>query len=186
MKSSQRLWIREKPASHLGTLDQARSFLADNVGAIRSEDRERLLSAGSGWRGFESIRERYYHGLGLDFLDVHVYQNDVDLPDANVLAGKMPIIIGEFGHVGERDDQLQAKVLRQGYLDAIKKGYLGIFPWQFAFPGDENSHSFFEKSGNLRSVAAVAKSQNLDVKRKHGDVTKFIAHLHRMKGRTMR
>jgi len=169
---------KKKPASHRASIEDARSFLRENAQAIHAAAPGLLVSAGSGWRGFDSIKEGLYNGLGLDFLDVHVYADKPSLPDAAQLTGGVPIIIGEFGQSTQQwDDGIQDGALRGAYAEAVRKGYAGVFPWQMDFPGCTVWATFFSKQGGFRPAALAAKGLNASYSERFGGAARFTAYV---------
>lgn len=77
-----------------------------------------------------------YDGVGLDFYDIHVYDDDGEIPFARFLAWHarsqgLPIIVGEFGQKDDADDPaLQAEVTRNVLREARRFGFKAAFAWR--------------------------------------------------------
>lgn len=110
--------------------DEAKIFVKNNVAAIKSEDMGRRVSCGSGWRGWDSVKEGRYLNLGLDFYDIHVYRNDGYLPHVTCLNVDKPVVVGECGPIATDDESQRSSVL--AFLNnAVVNKYAGCFVWAY-------------------------------------------------------
>lgn len=117
---------------HRVSVEEAKTFVRSNVQAIKAEDSNRLVSAGSGWRGADSIREGHYNNLGLDFFDIHIYDDNGTLPSVSELDVDVPVYVGECGQFQKvQDDQLQQASIMGFLRNATTKGYAGCFLWAY-------------------------------------------------------
>jgi len=77
-----------------------------------------------------------YDGLGLDFYDVHVYDDDGRIPNAYWLwwharRRGVPIVLGEYGQKTERrDDRIQVRATRGFLYRARAWGFAGALAWR--------------------------------------------------------
>ena len=98
-----------------------------------------------------------FDGVGLDFLDVHVYTNGTRIPHGAALARHarrrgIPIVVGEFGQKKEGvDTDLQARVTRGILSDAKRLGFRAVFAWRLE---DQQAHSGIK--GNFGQSPAFA------------------------------
>lgn len=118
-------------------------------------------SAGWGWAAFD-ITNGLFSGLGLDFYDLHVYDDNGNIPSLNSLCSKaasdgVPIILGEFGQsTHSENDQLQ-QVSTQAFLNNAKNScFSGALAWRF--DSQEAYWSYQRADGSLRPAADVIKN----------------------------
>lgn len=138
------------------TIRQAREFIRANVRAIKAEDSDRLVSAGSGYHGWDAVQQGHYSGLGLDFYDIHVYSDTGHLPHVRELNVDRPVVIGEFGQATRRDDDaLQRKVVSAFIRNAAEMGYAGCLVW--AYGPKEKTFHLVRSDGSHRPVVAEIK-----------------------------
>ncbi|MFC1706016.1 hypothetical protein ACFL59_04230 [Planctomycetota bacterium] len=98
------------------------------------------------------LAERFC-GLGLDFYDVHLYNDQGSIPrgwELRALAQRTrtPIVLGEFGQRTEtRDDELQRQVTWYFLWRARNYGFTGAFAWRLDddrdTPGYAAHHSYY-------------------------------------------
>jgi endo-1,4-beta-mannosidase len=147
------------------TWDQARAFIRANVQAIKKTDPGRLVSSGSGWHNWENVQKGHYSGLGLDFYDVHQYDDKGDLPIAKDLKADKPIILGEFGQSSKKwDDDAQKNADSAFVRAALAKGYAGFLVWTYGHKGSEEVHSLIGKDGQHRpAFQAILDALNTEL-----------------------
>jgi hypothetical protein len=115
----------------------ARRYMRDTSDFVHARVPGLRVTASSGHHTAASdVLAGRFDGVGLDFLDVHVYTDSPSIPDGPALAeyarqrGRA-IIVGEAGHLSERTDApLQARVLRGILEDARRLGFAAVFPWR--------------------------------------------------------
>ncbi len=132
--------------------DQARGFLKATVDVIKSVDPQRLVSAGSGKHGWSNVRSGKFAKLGLDFYDVHVFDDKGVLPPIKDLKVDRPVLIGACGQESKKSDpELQAKA-DLGFLDsAQKQGYAGAILSEVG-NGIDNPLNLLDKDGKHKPV----------------------------------
>jgi Cellulase (glycosyl hydrolase family 5) len=134
-------WLDEAINFSKASKAQTMDFIRQNAVAIKEEDPARLVSAGSGWKGWSPIQDGDYCGLGLDFYDFHVFRDDGYLPHVDDLNADRPVIVGECNVRNDRDDpeadvfdDLQKECLATFLRNAVAKGYSGCFVWAYYTP----------------------------------------------------
>ena len=162
--------------SHRTDVAGARSFVKACAAVVRRAAPRLLVSAGSGWRGFDSLAEGLYGGLGLDFWDAHAYLPPAQYPPAADLTRRVPVVIGDFGHTQNlgRNPRLQEATLQEAYAVADRLLYYGLFAWMLDFPGTDRQFSFYDSDGRLRPVADAARQANADFARRFDGVDAFV------------
>lgn len=111
-----------------------RSFLRDNATAIHNVDPTRLVSVGV---GSSEIRDGYVFRLGLNFYNVHNYDDNGALPTVASLNVNLPVIVGEFGPTDNnhsQDDNVQKRATENFLRNARDGGYAGAAYWAYEFP----------------------------------------------------
>jgi hypothetical protein len=149
--------VSEEAGDNQISVDQAKQFVRRNVEAVKAAAPERLVSCGSGWHGYEPLRQGHYSGLGLDFYDAHIYQDDGEVLSAESLSLDRPIILGEFGQGATvEDDTLQKNADVAFVRNAFNSGYAGCFVW--AYGPKEEFHSLHYPNGERRPVVEALES----------------------------
>ncbi|KAG8877323.1 hypothetical protein FRB98_006758 [Tulasnella sp. 332] len=77
-----------------------------------------------------------YVGLGLDFYNIHVYNDAGTLPAASAFGLDKPVYLGEFGEVTASGDQHQNDVVYNFIKAAQSGGWAGALYWCLGFKGD--------------------------------------------------
>lgn len=115
----------------------ARRFLARSASLARVRAPGIRVTASAGWGTAPyDILLGLFDGLGLDFLDLHAYDDGGSIPLGGLLAAHarargVPIVLGEFGQKSERvDPALQAQVLSGFLQDADRLGFAAAFAWR--------------------------------------------------------
>ncbi len=95
------------------------------------------VTASAGWHtAVDDLTARRFSGLGLDFYDLHLYNDTGAIPRAASLrylsaSTRRPIVLGEFGQAREaRDDALQARTTRAFLANARAAGFAGALAWR--------------------------------------------------------
>jgi hypothetical protein len=121
---------------------QIQAMLVACADAIRDETHGRVrVSTGCAVGGWipQSMRQalRRYTGLGLDFLDVHLYDDRGEIAsDWRSLAVDEPCLIGEYGPRARLWSDTLQSMSTEGFLtQARDKGYMGALSWYYACPG---------------------------------------------------
>jgi len=103
-----------------------------------------------------------YSDLGLDFYDVHIYNDKGEIPYFYELCDivhktGIPIIVGEFGQLGQNvDDALQSSVTLNLLNNAKNQCFSGAIAWRFD-PADVVYH-YQRSDGTLRPAVDVIKA----------------------------
>jgi len=130
----------------------ARAFLRAMTAYVHAHAPGLKVTASSGHHtaAWDLLRGRF-DGLGLDFYDVHVYEDAGRIPWGRLLAWHarrrgLPIVVGEFGQQDAADDPaLQARVTRSLLRRARQLGFSAAFAWRLE---DRQAHdlrfSFYE------------------------------------------
>ena len=113
-----------------------RSFIEQGIATVKRTDPKRLVSFGG--LGLPAGDPRCYEwmrGLNIDFLDLHVYDNEGDLPEISALDPRIPVLLGEFGDEDagnrSRNDVVLNRSVTNFLNNAAKKGYAGTFFWEY-------------------------------------------------------
>lgn len=95
------------------------------------------VTASAGWHtAVDDLVARRFSGLGLDFYDLHLYNDTGEIPRAASLrylsiATRRPIVLGEFGQRKEaRDDALQTRITGAFLRNARAWGFKGALAWR--------------------------------------------------------
>lgn len=103
-----------------------------------------------------------FDDIGLDFYDVHIYNDKGEIPYdyqiCNLVQKKgIPIIVGEFGQLSKNvDDALQASVTKNLLNNALGKCFSGAIAWRF--DAADVVYHYQRADGSLRPAADVIKS----------------------------
>ena len=138
--------------------DQARAFLKSTVDVVKSVDPQRLVSASSGLHETDNVKSGKFSKLGLDFFDVHMFDDKGVLPPARELKLDRPVLIGACGQSSKTSDaELQTKT-DMAFLDsAMKQGYAGAILSDFSKNGD-SPLNLLDKDGKHRPALAQFQS----------------------------
>lgn len=127
----------------------ARAYLSRQAKFVHARAPGTKVSASAGWgTAAGDILAGHFDGLGLDFLDVHVYTDSGKIPDGKKLAEHarkqgLSIIVGEAGQSSKDvDPKLQAKVLRELLEDAASHGFSAVLAWQLT--DEEKRFAFYD------------------------------------------
>jgi hypothetical protein len=103
--------------------------------------------------GVQDLLNGRFSGLGLDFYDIHLYNDTGTIPQGQKLRDLArwtgtPIVLGEFGQkTKRRDDDLQYRVTWYFLWSALSLEFKGAFAWRLdddrAEPGWTAHHSFY-------------------------------------------
>lgn len=116
----------------------ARHWIGDMLGYVKARSPWLPVTSSMGW-GWAQLETSagFYSGLGLDFYDMHVYNDYGAIFAGETLCLRaalegMPILLGEFGqHVARVDDALQEDLTRS-YLTAARSScFAGALAWKF-------------------------------------------------------
>lgn len=147
-----------------GGWSDARRFVSEWAAFVhqRAPGLQVTASAGHGEGAWDIVAGRF-DGLGLDFLDLHVYA-DGGLPllgprlaACHARERGLPIVLGELGQKAARvDDALQARTLQRACEQAEAWGYAAVFPWRLE---DRQEHdrrfALWTESGPRPAVAVL-------------------------------
>lgn len=106
-----------------------------------------------------------FDSLGLDFYDLHVYDDDGRIPRGWALAlharahGR-PIVLGEFGQKSKSiDPALQSRATRGFLRDAARLGFLAALAWRIEDWQSNGRHfTFYERDGTPRPAAGIVRA----------------------------
>ncbi len=116
----------------------ARRWIARTAAFVKARAPWLRVTASAGWHtGPFDLTAGMYGGLGLDFFDLHVYDDDGRIPLAFPLrvlcwvSGRQ-IVLGEFGQRTKRvDDAMQARATARFIAAARSLGFAGALGWRF-------------------------------------------------------
>lgn len=132
----------------------ARRWIRDEVAFVRAHLPGVAVTASAGWgTAAKDLVAGRFSGLGLDFYDIHVYDDAGRIPEATGLAllqwrTATPILLGEFGQKTARvDDAIQRRATAAFLENARAARFLGALGWRLdderpAVPGYQAYHSY--------------------------------------------
>lgn len=140
-----------------------RAYLARTAAFVKRAAPWLPVTASAGWDGAAAeIARGDFSGLGLDFLELHVYADDGHIPDvaavcARARADGIPILLGELGQATRtEDDALQVRATA-GLIDAARGScFAGALAWRF--DAAEPTFHFARADGSLRPAAAAVRA----------------------------
>lgn len=118
-------------------------------------------SAGWGWAAAD-IARGLFSGLGLDFYDLHVYDDNGNIMLASNVCSVakkdgVPIILGEFGQATKNDDDNLQKTSTEKFLKNAKDScFSGALAWRF--DAAEETWRFQRADGSFRPAVDVMKN----------------------------
>jgi hypothetical protein len=135
----------------------ARKWIRKTAAFVKGRAPWLRVTASAGWAtGASDLAGGFFDGLGLDFYDLHLYNDEGRIPFAFPLrvlswrAGRQ-IVLGEFGQKAARvDDDLQRRVTAAFLANARRLGFAAALGWRF---DDErpNDPSFVPSLSYLRN-----------------------------------
>jgi hypothetical protein len=141
----------------------ARRFMADTAAFVHARVPGLRVTSSAGWQDAPwDILLGYFDGVGLDFLDVHAYDDKGKIPLGDMLASHarskgVPIVLGEFGQASKaKDPALQSKVVSAFLADAKRLGFEAALAWRLE--DEDPRFSFFDGATPRPAVAAFAWS----------------------------
>jgi hypothetical protein len=145
----------------------ARRWIAQEVAFVRARLPGVPVTASAGWdTATDDILSGKLSGLGLDFFDVHLYNDQGAIPKALPMrmfgwrTGK-PVLLGEYGQAAQRyDDALQSRVTGAFLNNAKSLGWMGAFAWRMdderpATPTWVPYHSYFKDDRERPAVGVI-------------------------------
>ena len=147
---------------------QMQNFLSKNVQVIKEEAPNLLVSAGSGYHGLENVTAGFYSGLGLDFYDAHIYDDNGNFPSFNSLGLDLPCLIGEYGQAsGSWNDELQRSVTQNLINNSFNNDFAGELIWQYNYPGCSEIYTLINSDSSWRpacfEIQDFALSHSFDI-----------------------
>lgn len=116
----------------------ARTWMQRTAAFVKQQAPWLRVTASAGWAtGPEDLAGGLFSGIGLDFYDVHVYNDDGMIPMAFPLRMRgwsdgRQIILGEFGQSADVvDDDLQTRVTAGFLASARGLGFVAALGWRF-------------------------------------------------------
>jgi len=129
------------------------------------------VTAASGWKWYQSLRDGRYNGIGLDYIGVDIYNNTGEMEAAGTLNCEKPVWLAEFGPYEEGarewDDSLQTSVAVSFYENTVKQGYVGAFFWMYGAPDAWDQLTIEDRDGRLRPAADAMRYLFIDNIRRH-------------------
>lgn len=144
----------------------ARRWIADWTAFVHDRAPGVRVTVSSGHHTSASdILAGRFDGLGLDFYDLHVYDDAGRIPRAWALAtyararGR-PLVLGEFGQKSTKvDPALQARVTRRFLVEAARLGFKAAFAWRLEDRQSNGRHfTFWEESGAPREAVGIVRA----------------------------
>jgi cellulase (glycosyl hydrolase family 5) len=143
-------------------LETVRRFLKRNVTAIHSTDSKVLVSCGSG----QSLAAGQHLGLGLDFYDLHSYNENGHLPKTWDSKIDKPVILGEYGYRKHDEDgqkpsdfYVQNRTVKRYLQNAILNGYSGTIIWDYGSAHQYGSAYYAVIKGKTRDRNTVEEAR---------------------------
>jgi hypothetical protein len=138
------------------TWAQAQAYIRSIVSAVHGVDSTRLVSCSTGWHSWNNIS--YFKGLGMDFYDFHLYNDNGYIPAASTLGLDKPVIVGETGQsTASWNDAIQNTEMAN-ILNNAKNGYAGVAIWAYQFPGCTDKFTMVNANGSWRPVCTTIKN----------------------------
>ena len=148
------------------TWENMSRFIRDVGAAVKKCDPHMPITANTGWRSYDPLKNGRYNDLGLDYLGVDVYDDYGDLVPVKDLKVNRPVMVGEFGVATNSNwsDDFQTQTTQKFYENALAGGYKGAFYWMYGWaqPDGGESVTLVGKDGNLRPVATALRFAALD------------------------
>jgi hypothetical protein len=147
----------------------ARRWMRDEAAFVHARFPGLAVTASAGWgTAADDLVAGRFSGLGLDFYDIHVYNDDGVIPQAFQLRDLcwrtgMRLFLGEFGQKSQRvDDGLQRKVTARFLAAARALGCFGALAWRLDderpnVPGFVPAYSYL-RGGVERPAVADARA----------------------------
>jgi len=127
--------------------------------AVHGADSTRLVTCTSGWHSWSNLQAGHFSGLGLDFYDCHVYDDNGALPAASSLNLDKPVICGEFGQsTSSWNDSIQNSCISKLVPNAINNGWAGVAYWDYEFPGSTDYLAMLNSNGSWRPGVTTLKN----------------------------
>jgi hypothetical protein len=124
--------------------DGARAFMESWARFVHARAPGLRTTVSAGWgSSVKDILAGRFDGVGLDYLDVHLYSDAPKIEKGEALAAHaraqgVPIVIGELGQKSEKvDPALQARIVKGVVTEAQRLGFTGVFVWRLV---DEQPH----------------------------------------------
>ncbi len=145
--------------SYGGTWEQLQNYIRLCAGILKGISPEVPVTAASGWREYDSLREGIYNDLGLDCVGVDIYNDTGELQKADTLGTNAPVWLAEYGTATKDnwDNAFLSFVTERFLLNARTKGYIGAFFWMYGYPESEEALSLIGRNGALRLTAEEMK-----------------------------
>ncbi len=149
-----------------GGWDSSRAWMKANLDFVKSQTPWMRVTSSAGWSwGAKDVKNGLFSGLGFDFLDVHVYDNNGSIPFINEICDRarqegIPVILGEFGQSGKHyDDDLQKSSTEKFLRNAKNSCMEAALAWRF--DAQEAYFAFQRADGSLRPAALVMRDFSL-------------------------
>jgi hypothetical protein len=162
-------------ARRVFSLQQVRSFVANNVSTIHSLGAVQPVSVGSASAKWNGKQFTFWTGLGLDFYDIHWYDwytpyFDPSVTEASVLGLDKPVLIGEV--MSDPSNQYSGATSPRNHLalaeGVFKHGYAGYMPWAWTDSNHNTSGTIaphFQKIAEQHpEIAQIFKLETTNVR----------------------
>ncbi|RUS18939.1 glycoside hydrolase superfamily [Endogone sp. FLAS-F59071] len=138
-------WCNPYFRSIVGTQQQCKKFVSAVVKAIKNVDPTRLVSVSQiliddQWHPASS-NNKDFMGTGVDFYDIHVYNDNGSLPTAKTFGLHKPVLLGEFGESTSQGTAHQSTTIKNFVSNARKGGWAGALYWTLGEPGQNPQYS---------------------------------------------
>ncbi len=145
-----------------GSWDSPRAWMKMNLDFVKSQTPWMRVTSSAGWSwGAKDVKNGLFSGLGLDFLDIHVYDNNGSIPFLYEICERarregLPVILGEFGQGSKHyDDDLQKSSTEKFLRNAKNSCLEGALAWRF--DAQESYFAFQRADGSMRPAAEVIR-----------------------------
>lgn len=139
-----------------------RAFIQDGIRTVRQADPKRLVSFGALPIPVDNLEDyKWMIGLDVDFLDLHVYDNQGHLPSLDYINCGIPVILGEFGaedsNGGSNNDTIINYAVNNFLHNSHDRGYAGTFYWSYGNDGLFRGTTGGGQSTQWRPVASIIR-----------------------------
>ena len=144
----------------------ARRWIADWTAFVHARAPGVRVTVSSGHHtSCDDVIAGRFDGLGLDFYDLHVYDDGGRIPRGWALvvharARGRPLVLGEFGQKSTKvDAALQARVTRRFLQDAARLGFKAAFAWRLEDWQSNGRHfTFWNEDGTPRPAVGIVRA----------------------------
>lgn len=151
-------------ASYGTTWENMASYLKAVGQAIKQVMPEMPITASSGLRDYNSLKDGQYNELGLDLIGVNDYNDFGDVAAIKSLRVTKPVILSEFGvkTATNLSNDFQQQSTMTFYANAKAAGYRGAFYYMYGYKDASNTLTLFDQNNHLRPVCSAIHFAMLD------------------------